>query len=185
VTRRPEPRGRWVSRRAAGLFALAVFLVLLLVVVATARGQEPPPPIYEGKTIEEWAAEAKRLRAQRNEARTERRHEARRGRRLHSRLSTLRSSLREQVRMPGTTGEVRALLCIHRHEGAWNDPGSPYFGGLQMDVDFQRTYGATFYRELGTANVWPPFIQVAVGLKAVLSGRGFGPWPVSRRRCGV
>ena len=33
-------------------------------------------------------------------------------------------------------------LCIHRHEGPWNDPNAPYYGGLQMDIGFQRTYGA-------------------------------------------
>ena len=35
-----------------------------------------------------------------------------------------------------------AWQCIHRHEGAWNDPNAPYYGGLQMDIGFQRAYGA-------------------------------------------
>src|SRR5688572_23539044 len=32
-------------------------------------------------------------------------------------------------------------LCIHKYEGAWNDPNAPYYGGLQMDMSFQRSYG--------------------------------------------
>ena len=28
----------------------------------------------------------------------------------------------------------RPWLCIHRFEGAWNDPNAPYYGGLQMDI---------------------------------------------------
>jgi len=35
----------------------------------------------------------------------------------------------------------RQWLCIHHYEGAWNDPNPPYYGGLQMDLGFQRTYG--------------------------------------------
>jgi hypothetical protein len=27
----------------------------------------------------------------------------------------------------------RQWLCIHHFEGAWNDPGPPYYGGLQID----------------------------------------------------
>jgi hypothetical protein len=38
-------------------------------------------------------------------------------------------------------------LCIHRHEGRWNDPNAPYYGGLQMDIAFQRTYGPSAEEE--------------------------------------
>ncbi len=33
-------------------------------------------------------------------------------------------------------------MCIHRYEGSWVDPDAPYYGGLQMDLGFQRAYGA-------------------------------------------
>lgn len=174
------------DRRVAVLLALSLFLVVLvlLVVTTTARGEDPPGT-WHGRTAEEWGLYAEDLETELGEARAELATQARRGRRLHHALRAIRASLRERVRMPGSSGEVRALLCIHRFEGAWSDPGAPYFGGLQMDRDFQRAYGRTYYRELGTAERWPPFVQVAVGLTAVLDGRGFGPWPVSRRRCGV
>src|SRR4051812_4643943 len=35
----------------------------------------------------------------------------------------------------------RQWLCIHKFEGSWSDPNKPYFGGLQMDLSFQRSYG--------------------------------------------
>lgn len=76
-------------------------------------------------------------------------------------------------------------MCIHRYEGAWDDAGAPYYGGLQMDYSFQRAYGPEFLRAYGTADHWPPAIQITVAMRAYLSGRGFGPWPTARRLCGV
>ena len=42
-----------------------------------------------------------------------------------------------------------AWLCIQRFEGAWNDPNPPYYGGLQMDITFQRLYGGSLLRREG------------------------------------
>jgi hypothetical protein len=76
-------------------------------------------------------------------------------------------------------------LCIHRHEGAWRDPDAPYFGGLQMDLTFQRTYGRRLLRREGTADRWSPLEQMWVAEGALRAGRGFYPWPVSARNCGL
>ena len=78
-----------------------------------------------------------------------------------------------------------AWLCIHRHEGAWNDPGAPYYGGLQMDLQFQRTSGASLLRTKGTADRWTPVEQMWVAERARRSGRGFYPWPNTARYCGL
>jgi hypothetical protein len=80
---------------------------------------------------------------------------------------------------------VRGFMCIHRHEGAWNDPGAPYYGGLQMDYEFQRSYGREFLQAFGTADRWPPAVQIAVAIRAYLSGRGWYPWPNTARMCGL
>ena len=79
----------------------------------------------------------------------------------------------------------RAFMCIHHYEGDWQDAGAPYYGGLQMDYTFQRTYGPEFLRAYGTADHWPPAIQISVAMRAYLSGRGFAPWPNTRRLCGL
>lgn len=79
----------------------------------------------------------------------------------------------------------KAFMCIHSHEADWQDDGSPYYGGLQMDYTFMSTYGPEYLRAWGTANNWPPAVQMSVAIKAYLSGRGFGPWPNTRRLCGV
>ena len=71
----------------------------------------------------------------------------------------------------------REWLCIHRYEGAWNDPNSPYFGGLQMDLEFQQTYGPKLLKKKGTADHWTPLEQMWVAEKAHRSGRGIYPWP--------
>ena len=78
-----------------------------------------------------------------------------------------------------------AWLCIHRYEGAWNDPNPPYFGGLQMDISFQRTYGPELLRRKGTADRWTPLEQMWVAERAYRSGRGFYPWPNTARYCGL
>ena len=80
---------------------------------------------------------------------------------------------------------IAGLLCIHRYEGSWTaDTGNGYFGGLQMDAAFERTYGREFVRAFGHANHWPRSLQLAVGAKGYLA-RGWQPWPVSSRLCGL
>jgi hypothetical protein len=79
----------------------------------------------------------------------------------------------------------RQWRCIQRHEGAWNDPDPPYYGGLQMDISFQRTYGRDLLRRKGTADRWTPLEQMWVAERAFRSGRGFYPWPNTARHCGL
>jgi hypothetical protein len=78
-----------------------------------------------------------------------------------------------------------AWMCIHRHEGPWNDPNPPYYGGLQMDLSFQRTHGGHLLRSKGTADKWTPLEQIWVAERAYRSGRGFYPWPNTARSCGL
>jgi len=76
--------------------------------------------------------------------------------------------------------------CIHRFEGAWTaDTGNGYYGGLQMDLAFQRRYGAGYLRLWGTADRWPAWAQVVAAVRAYQSGRGFFPWPNTARACGL
>jgi hypothetical protein len=81
---------------------------------------------------------------------------------------------------------ARAFLCIHAYEGAWDaDTGNGYYGGLQMDLTFQRRYGPGFARRWGTADNWPAWAQLQAAVRAYRSGRGFWPWPSSARMCGL
>jgi hypothetical protein len=79
---------------------------------------------------------------------------------------------------------LAAFLCIHRFEGSWTDSGGPYYGGLQMDLGFQRTYGRWLLRTKGTADHWTPLEQIWTAEKASRS-RGFWPWPNTARDCGL
>jgi hypothetical protein len=79
---------------------------------------------------------------------------------------------------------MAAFLCIHRYEGSWTDGGGPYYGGLQMDLGFQGTYGGWLLRTKGTADHWTPLEQIWVAEKA-LKSRGFWPWPNTARFCGL
>lgn len=101
---------------------------------------------------------------------------------------------RQQARQQARRTKMRALYekwrCIHEHEGAWNaNTGNGYYGGLQMDMGFQRTYGSEFIARWGTADRWPVWAQLMAAERAYhgyrgYGGRGFGPWPNTRRMCG-
>ena len=75
-------------------------------------------------------------------------------------------------------------LCIHHYEGSWRDGGSPYWGGLQMDLSFQATYGSWLLRHKGTADHWSPMEQIWVAVRASRA-RGFSPWPNTASYCGM
>jgi hypothetical protein len=84
----------------------------------------------------------------------------------------------------------RQWLCIHRYErhpeqGWRTRTGNGYYGGLQMDIAFQRTYGPELLRRKGTANNWTAYEQMWVAERAHRSGRGFYPWPNTARYCGL
>jgi Transglycosylase-like domain len=81
-------------------------------------------------------------------------------------------------------------MCIHRFERhpaqGWSTrTGNGYYGGLQMDITFQRMYGPELLRRKGTANNWKPYEQMWVAERAFKSGRGFYPWPNTARSCGL
>ncbi|HEX2061564.1 MAG TPA: transglycosylase family protein [Thermoanaerobaculia bacterium] len=85
---------------------------------------------------------------------------------------------------------MSAWLCIYRHErhprqGWGTRTGNGFYGGLQMDVGFQRRYGADLLRRKGTADKWSPIEQIWVAERAYRSGRGFWPWPNTARYCGL
>jgi hypothetical protein len=80
----------------------------------------------------------------------------------------------------------REWECIHHYEGSWTAAtGNGYYGGLQMDISFQRTYAPQLFRKKGTADRWTPLEQMWVAERAHRSGRGFYPWPNTARYCGL
>jgi hypothetical protein len=112
--------------------------------------------------------------------------------------ATYRAWIRSLWRSRAQAAERRAMtpprraqwLCIHRHErnpkqGWRTRTGNGYYGGLQMDLQFQRMYGADLLRRKGTADRWSPVEQIWVAERAYRSGRGFHPWPNTARSCGL
>lgn len=109
-----------------------------------------------------------------------------------------RAWLRDLWRRRAATAQRRAerpphrsaWLCIHRHErhpeqGWATRTGNGFYGGLQMDLAFQRRYGPHLLRTKGTADRWSPLEQMWVAERAYRSGRGFYPWPNTARSCGL
>ena len=97
-----------------------------------------------------------------------------------------RTARRKALRPP----HAGAWRCIHRyerhpHQGWSTRTGNGYYGGLQMDLGFQRTYGGHLLRRKGTADRWTALEQMWVAERAYRSGRGFHPWPNSARACGL
>jgi hypothetical protein len=133
---------------------------------------------YMGKTAQQWHARAVWRTKQRNKAWKYRDE-------LQKDTERLRTILKYEIQNVGSHPTERAFLCIHSYEGAWNDPNAPYYGGLQMDMSFQKAYGPEFLAAWGTADNWPISVQMAVAMRAYLSGRGYGPWPNTRRYCNL
>lgn len=143
-----------------------------------------PPPVqleqpgyrYQGLTARAWARRAVRARKDAN-----------------ARGRTIRR-LQREIRMqhPSATGHWLdgAFLCIHRYErgaaGWQTDTGNGYRGGLQMDAAFSYTYGPAWAKQQWGTNPahWPAAVQMAAAMHAWTS-RGFGPWPTTRRYCGL
>ncbi len=100
--------------------------------------------------------------------------------------------------LPGRSGrtagqDAAAAGAVALHPPARAQPaaglatrtGNGYYGGLQMDIEFQRMYGADLLRRKGTADRWTPIEQIWVAERAYRSGRGFYPWPNTARSCGL
>lgn len=158
------------------------FLLVLLAFIFVPGSSATPPPhseaFKEALLVPTLVKENRALKAK-----LKREHASNR---YHARIvRKLRASLKEGVSL-GSSGVVRGFICIHHFEGGWDAAtGNGYFGGLQMDRSFMGTYGGEFVRGIGPANLWPSFLQIAVAMRAYYSGRGFGPWPNTRRSCGV
>ncbi len=112
--------------------------------------------------------------------------------------ATYRTWLRDLWRRRALAAERRAArpphraawMCIHRFErhpgqGWATHTGNGYYGGLQMDISFQRAYGGDLLRTKGTANRWSAVEQMWVAERAFRSGSGFYPWPNTARYCGL
>jgi hypothetical protein len=154
-------------------FTLILLTATLLMCFSWAVPASQPagqPGEYQGRSAEWWAGKTTHWK----------KAAVKRGRTLQS----VKRANRARIQM-GANGVARGFLCIHSFEGSWTDPGKPHWGGLQMDEDFQKGYGREFYDTLGTADHWPPFVQLAVAMRAYYSGRGYGPWPNTRRMCGI
>jgi hypothetical protein len=154
------------------LAALAALCAVLYFTDTSAGESAKPKVTHLGLTAKQWHARAVWRTKQRNRSRLSE--------------SRLRLLLRHEIQVKGTHPLERAFLCIHGGEGSWtSNTGNGYYGGMQMDLGFQRTYGSEYLRAWGTADNWPVSVQLAVSMKAYLSGRGFYPWPNTARACGL
>lgn len=147
-------------------------------------GSESIQPLYQGRPIRWWAYRAVRNR---REANQQRRNSMARARTIR-RLQTV---VRGKLAYPTGHWLDGAFLCLYRFErhpnqGWQTATGNGYHGGLQMDADFQRTYGPEWARRAfgEPAHLWPASVQISAAIQAWTT-RGFGPWPNTRRMCGL
>ena len=96
-----------------------------------------------------------------------------------------RRHARHVLRLAAHPPHKNGWLCIHRFEGSWADSGDPYWGGLQMDRGFMRTYAPRLLLRRGLANRWTALEQMWVAERAHRSGRGYWAWPNTARACGL
>lgn len=176
-----------MRRRSTLVLVLGVFAGAALGLFARPAGAEEQPTVlrqierYQSETWH-WQQLMKRPKTPADEAASRSSSRAFRGWVL--RLWKQRAgAARDHASHPP---QREAWLCIQRHEAPWRaNTGNGYYGGLQMDVSFQRRYGARLLRRKGTADNWTPLEQIWVAVHAHASGRGFYPWPRTARACGV
>jgi hypothetical protein len=183
--------------------ACACALVVALAAAATLRAEptpEPPAAATDATVTDSAAA----LRLQRViQRRIDRyRHETWRwqrlmGRSLTRQLADAPANVEAKIavwqrvavrtrRAAQNPPHKRQWLCIHRYEGGWHaKTGNGYYGGLQMDLMFQRLYAPDLLRRKGTADRWTPLEQMWAAERAHRAGRGFYPWPNTARSCGL
>jgi hypothetical protein len=171
---------------------LMVGLLVTMGVAAVRVGAEPRATSLEGERNREHLSSAKAaafpdtkiVSLYRNHSAA---YYAWRLRQRTRQLQAARATAREIIHAPvyGKSTLENAFLCIHRYEGSWWDSGSPFWGGLQMDRDFQQTYASWAVAAFGTADHWPISVQIATAIRAYVSGRGFYPWPNTARYCGL
>jgi hypothetical protein len=170
-----------VKRAVLSLFA---FAVVLAAVVGSVNIAMANPVLKEIDQYRRATWKWQRLMGERKTLSW--RHEVRAGdsyRRMIRRIWRRRAH-RAWIRATNPPHET-AWRCIQRYEAAWNDDGSPYYGGLQMDLSFQRAYGSDLLRRKGTAGNWTAVEQMWVAERAFRAGRGFYPWPNTARACGL
>ena len=168
------------------LLAVLIALAFALAAVqpsAAATSRAVEPETYLVKRIRHYRATTVDLRSMMGKPTTLRRVRHVSLRKAHK--IWRRRAVRTRKRFLQGPAHKGAWLCIHRYEGAWSDSGSPYYGGLQMDISFQANYGGTLLATKGTADNWTPLEQMWVAEHAFRSGLGFYPWPNTARYCGL
>jgi hypothetical protein len=100
-----------------------------------------------------------------------------RGRALHAK--------RRALRPPNRQG----WLCIFRYErnpaqGWRTHTGNGFYGGLQMNLGFQRRYGRWLLVRKGLAHRWTPIEQIWVAERG-RRVQGWYAWPHTARACGL
>ena len=148
-------------------YSLVLLLIAALLIAGSierpgSASSAPPGGAYQGRTAAWWAHRA-----------------------VHNRRQLNRTRQIASASNVTTADLTLKFACIHQYEGSWTaDTGNGYYGGLQMDRQFQRTYGARLYSSKGTADHWTAAEQISVAIVAYAS-RGFSPWPNTRRPCGL
>jgi hypothetical protein len=90
---------------------------------------------------------------------------------------------------PGKPPHLQLWLCVHQHERtAWNDPGWPYLGGLQLGQWFVGHYMPLVRHPPGMPNTWSPlqqmwFAERAYRVEHYSHSWLWGQWPPSRGGC--
>jgi hypothetical protein len=195
-----------MRRQLAAACVLAVAFVVGATAPATFAEGEPEPPVTVEPTTapadignyllpeiqrarkETWRWERlMRVKRTKSTRAAERTNDADHRRAI---LDSWREKARTRKWQAQNPPRLHAWLCIHRHErhprqGWGTRTGNGFYGGLQMDVSFQRTYAPELLRTKGTADRWSSIEQIWVAERAYRSGRGFSPWPNTARYCGL
>lgn len=185
--------GDWIVRVATVLAIVSVLLILaaLAIGVNAAQADQTQPTRTVGKAVIGYGQISyggKGPEAWRWQKVLEHRARKAAERRVNALRAHNRRLQRELAASGPSWGWLAAADCIYREErgadGWETNTGNGYYGGLQADRSFQRTYGGTYYSRWGTANNWPWWAQLHMGFNG-WAARGWQPWPNTSKECGL
>jgi hypothetical protein len=168
---------------------LALGIVIGALIVPRLSSSHLPAGLPQGTTAQKTLTAKRNFAHAKGACRAYRKVKAARSPRSHCRAIPWLEQVRADLFTAANPGwawyRSRDTQCVVNHEGGWTSVNPVgYYGRFQMDISFQNetAYGRAAYRRYGTANRWPPLVQVRHAYSIWLSA-GWSRWPTYAKYC--
>ncbi len=168
---------------------IVTFVTALSLAIPTAASAHLIAPLKTGTPTSQLTAAKKNLAHARGACRAHTRAGSANSTRSHCKAIPWLQQVREDRFVAANPAWAWYLTptvqCVVNHEGAWTSVNpAGYYGRFQMDIPFQNEtpYGRAAFSRWGTANNWPPIVQVKHA-HGVWTYAGWSRWPTYYAYC--